>query len=183
MSNSRSFRRSLKSGQHIRASGHPQHQREQPWNKGLALTSDPSDSTTLRWLNAAEDKGILRRTGTRRTGKPGRPAQLREITEEGREQVKRLPPEAIMTERLRRRENARKRGTRLTGRRITQTDMTLAAGMMIAATGKLIAAAGDASVLLPEEAATLIKYQCATWKGGTLVLKPEWLKAYNGENR
>jgi DNA-binding PadR family transcriptional regulator len=171
MSNSRSFRRRLGTD--------PQQPKGQRWNKGLAMTSDPSGSTTRRWLNAAEDKGILERAGTQRTGKPGRPAQLRALTEEGREQARHLPPKAVMQERLRRQENARKQGSRPKGRRVTQADMTLAAGMMISATGKLIAADGDVSALLPEEVDALIKYQCATWKGGTLVLKPAWLEDYN----
>jgi hypothetical protein len=106
---------------------------------------------------------------------------LRGLTEEGYEQAKRLPPKAIMQERLRRQENARKRGKRPKGSaRVTQTDMTLAAGMMIGATEKLLAADGDASVLLPAEVEALIKFQCATWEGdGILMLKPAWLKDYH----
>lgn len=173
MSNSRRLRRSIKGFQ---KSGDRQ---AQPWNKGLALTSDPSDGTTRRWLNTAEDKGLLQRTGTRRTGKPGRPAQLRALTEEGREQAKRLPPNAILQERLRRQKNAQKRGAQPKGRRVTQADLTLVTGMMISATGKLIAANGDHSALLPEEVEALIKYECAAWKNGALVLKPAWLEAYN----
>jgi hypothetical protein len=176
MSNSRSFRRKLKVARHVRPSSGAQ---QQPWNKGLAMTSDPSDSTTRRWLLTAEDKGILQRTGTRRTGKPGRPAQLRQLTEDGSGQAKRLPPKAIMQERLRRQENARKRGGQPKGRPVTQANMILAAAMMISATEKLIAADGDVSALLPEEVEALVKYQCATRKDGTLVLKSAWLKEYS----
>ena len=174
MSNSRSFRRSLKGA----SSGG---QKPGPWNKGLAMTSDPSDSTTRRWLEAADTEGLIERTGTKRTGKPGRPAVLRGITEEGRKRAGHLPPKAILQERRRRQENARKRGGRPKGKgRVTQADMTLAASMMIAATGKLIAANGDASALLPEERQALIKYECATWKDGRLVLKQEWLEDLYG---
>lgn len=172
MSNSRSFRRGLK-GQPAASP------RGQSRNKGLAMTSDPSASTTRRWLEAAEAEGVIERTGTRRTGKPGRPAVTRGVTEEGRERARKLPPKAILQERLRRQENARKRGGQRKGKsRVTQADMTLAAGMIISATGKLILADGDASALLPEEVEALVKFQCATRKGGTLVLKPEWLEDY-----
>jgi hypothetical protein len=180
VSNGRSFRRSLKAGRHIRPAGQASQPRKQPWNKGLAMTSDPSDSTTHRWLAAAETERVLERTGTRHTGKPGRPAILRSLTEEGRERARKVPPNSILQERLRRQENARKRGGRRKGKgRVTQTDMTLAAGMMIGATGKLIAAGGDSSVLLPEEVGALIRFQCATWKNGALVLKSAWLEYYN----
>jgi DNA-binding PadR family transcriptional regulator len=176
MSNSRSFRRSLKASGHVRPSG--EGQRPPRWNKGLAMTTDPSDSTTNRWLNAAEDEGILERSGTRRTGKPGRPPVTRDLTEKGVERAGHLPPKAIMQERLRRQENARKRGTRPKGARVTQADMTLAAGMMIRATGKLIEACGDDSVLERAEVEALVKFGCATWKDGTLILTSAWLDDY-----
>ena len=179
MSNSRSLRRSLKASPHVRPSGDGQKPAPQPWNKGLAMTADPSESTTYRWLNAAEDQGILERTGTRPTGKPGRPPATRGLTEAGRERAKKVPPKAILQERLRRQENARKRGTRPKGKsRVTQADMTAAVGMMIGATGKLIEALGDDSALLPEEVEALIKFGCAFWKGGALVLTPEWMGDY-----
>ncbi len=178
MSNSRSFRRSLKASGHVRPSGG-----EQPppgrWNKGLAMTSDPSASTTSRWMGGAEAGGVIERTGTRPTGKPGRPPVTYGLTKEGYERAARMPPKPIMQERIRRQENARKRGGRPKGNsRVTQADMTAVAGMMIRATGKLIDACGDDSALEREEVEALIKFRCATWKDGALVLTHAWLDNY-----
>jgi DNA-binding PadR family transcriptional regulator len=97
MSNSRSFRRGLKGA------------RQASPKRGLATTSAPSLGTTRRWLKAAEAEGGVRRAEDRRTGKPGRPAHMWEITEEGRERAKGLPPLEIMMEQVRRRENRRRK--------------------------------------------------------------------------
>lgn len=177
MSNSRSFRRSLKVSGHVRPSGAG---REPPrWNKGLAMTADPSASTTSRWMGGAEAEGIIERTGTRSTGKRGRPPVTYGLTQEGYERAARMPPKSIMQERLRRQENARKRGGRPKGKsRVTQADMTAMAGMMIRATGKLVDACGDDSALERAEVEALIKFRCATWKDGALVLTPAWLDNY-----
>lgn len=92
MSNSRSSRRKVKSSSHIRSSGQVQQPERQPWNKGLALTSRPSLSTTRRWLQACVDEGWAERKGTERTGKPGRPAVLYGLSEKGLQRAKEEPP-------------------------------------------------------------------------------------------
>jgi predicted ArsR family transcriptional regulator len=74
MSNSRSFRRRLRDSRQARST------------KGIARTSTPSLNTTRRWLKTAEAEGVVRRTEDKRTGKPGRPAHMWELTDEGREQ-------------------------------------------------------------------------------------------------
>lgn len=177
MSNSRSFRRSLKASSHVRPSGDGQPPAR--WSKGLAMTTDPSASTTSRWLAVAEAQGIIERTGTRPTGKPGRPPVTYGLTEEGSGRAARMPPKPVMQERVRRQENARKRGGRPKGKsRVTQADMTAVAGMMIRATGKLIDACGDDSALEPAEVEALVKFRCAHWEDGTLVLNRAWLDEY-----
>ena len=40
----------------------------------------PAVGTVRTWLRNAEDEGVVRRAGTERTGRPGRPAHLWEIT-------------------------------------------------------------------------------------------------------
>ena len=178
MSNSRSFRRGIKASGHVRPSGDGQKPPPR-WNKGLAMTSDPSASTTSRWMGGAEADGIIKRSGTRRTGKPGRPPAVYELTQEGYERAARMPPKSITQERLRRQENARKRGGRPKGKsRVTQADMTAVAGMMIRATGKLIDALGDDSALERAEVEALVKFGCAAWKDGALVLTHAWLDDY-----
>lgn len=130
-------------------------------------------------MGDAEAQGIIERTGTRRTGKPGRPPVTYGLTEEGSERAARMPPKPVMQERLRRQENARKRGGRPKGKsRVTQADMTAVAGMMIRATGKLIEACGDDSALEPAEVGALVKFRCAHWEDGALVLNRAWLDNY-----
>ena len=83
MSNSRAFRRSLKASRHVRPAGQEQQPKSRPWNKGLAMTTRPSLGTVRRWLQACVDEGTVERKGVERTGKPGRPAVLWGLTEEG----------------------------------------------------------------------------------------------------
>jgi predicted ArsR family transcriptional regulator len=101
VSSSRSFRRKLQASREARQS-----------RKGIAMTSTPAVGTTRRWLKAAEAAGLVRRAEDQDTGRPGRPAHMWELTEEGREQAKRTPPLEVMLEQVRRRENARLRGAR-----------------------------------------------------------------------
>jgi DNA-binding PadR family transcriptional regulator len=121
MSNSRSFRRRAKASRHARPAGHAeesgsaQQPRRQPWNKGLALTTSPTLGTTRRWLEECVAEGFVERKGVEHTGKPGRPAILYGLSEAGRERAaknKPVPPEVqrMQWERLRRWENAKKRG-------------------------------------------------------------------------
>lgn len=77
--------------------------------KGRAMTSTPTLDTTRRWLKAAEADGDMRRGPDRRTGEPGRRAHQWELTEQGRERNKSLPPLEIMRQQVRRQENARKK--------------------------------------------------------------------------
>ena len=75
MSNSRGFRRRLAVSQQARET------REMaprwPWG-------GPSMSTTRRQLKQLEADGDIERVGVDRTGKPGRPAVLYQMTEQGR---------------------------------------------------------------------------------------------------
>lgn len=77
--------------------------------KGRAMTSTPALGTTRRWLKAAEAEGDVRQAEDLRTGEPGRPAHQWELTEQGGERNKSLPPMEIMREQVRRQENARKK--------------------------------------------------------------------------
>ena len=121
MSNSRSFRRSLKAGSHVRSSG-PEQPRQPgryskghvPWNKGLALTTTPTIGTIRRWCEECAAEGWIERKGVKRTGKPGRPAVIWGLTKAGWERAAvnpAAPPEVrkMEWEHRRRVENARKR--------------------------------------------------------------------------
>ncbi len=71
MSNSRTFRRRLKTGQR------PKRFPEQP----------PSLGSVRRWLKQGVAGGTVERAGEERTGKPGRPAHLWQLTAEGKERA------------------------------------------------------------------------------------------------
>jgi hypothetical protein len=200
MGNSRSFRRGLKAGRHVRPSGpgpggEPAARR--PWNKGIALTSTPSLSTTRRWLEANVAEGLAERR-PRRTGKRGRPAIEYRITEKGRRLPAASPAVArIQAERLRRWENAKKlraqvRADRSRGREARQRralaareravaderHRVLLARMILDASKALIEADGDASAVNAEEARVLTENGLAAWDGGRLVLAGDWLEAF-----
>ena len=74
MSNSRSFRR------HITAvrSGRVKTRARFPWGP-------PSLSTVRRHMRQLEAEGAVERAGVDRTGKPGRPATMWQLTEKGRQ--------------------------------------------------------------------------------------------------
>ena len=74
MSNSRPFRRRLAA---IR-SGRVKTRARFPWGP-------PSLSTVRRHLRQLEAEGVVERAGVDRTGKPGRPATLYQLTEKGRQ--------------------------------------------------------------------------------------------------
>lgn len=132
MSNSRSFRRSLKQAGHVRPSGQVQHPGQSgkyakghvPWNRGLALTTTPTIGTVRRWCEACAAEGWIERKGVERTGKPGRPAVIWGLTKAGWDRAKvnpAAPPEVrkMEWERSRRVEIARKqRGTQRLRRRL-----------------------------------------------------------------
>lgn len=200
MSNSRSFRRGLKDGRHVRSSGHAQARESparQPWNKGTALTSTPSLSTTRRWLEACVAEGLAERR-PRRTGKSGRPVIEYKITERGRRLPEASPAVAkIQAERLRRWENAKKLRAQVradrAGRQAAQQGRALAvreravaderhrvllARMILDASKALIEADGDASAVNAEEARVLTENGLAAWEGGKLVLSGDWLEAF-----
>lgn len=110
MSNSRSFRRTVKAGRHVRPSGREaEPAKREPWNKGIALTTTPTIGTVRRWVKACVAEGTVEQVGVEHTGKPGRPAVLWGLTEKGREKTKgRASPEVrrLEWEQMRRRENA-----------------------------------------------------------------------------
>lgn len=118
MSNSRSFRRKLKAGRHVRPSGQEQPPRQPgqyskgrvPWNKGLALTTRPCLSTVRRWLEACVAEGTVERKIAEPDGKPGRPPVMYHITEKGLGRPS-APEEVwkVQMKRLRRWENAKQR--------------------------------------------------------------------------
>jgi hypothetical protein len=79
MSNSRRFRRGLAASRQSRAAGMI---RPGAWkDRGRA----PTLGAVRKWIHAAETEGLVERVGVKRTGKPGRPADLWGITEAGRE--------------------------------------------------------------------------------------------------
>lgn len=47
----------------------------------------PSVSSVRRWLNQGVEEGTIERAGEERTGKPGRPAHLFQLTAEGKERA------------------------------------------------------------------------------------------------
>src|SRR5258708_5794241 len=71
MSNNRTFRRRLKTGQR------PKRFPEQP----------PSLGSVRRWIKQGVTEGLIERAGEERTGKPGRPAHLYQVTAEGKERA------------------------------------------------------------------------------------------------
>jgi len=104
-----SNRRKLKTALAITAAVAKQQPRR-PWNKGLALTRNPSLSTVRRWLEAGVAEGIIDRQPMP-TGKPGRPPIFYRISEKGLEQARERPqvPAKLRMEQHRRWLNARKR--------------------------------------------------------------------------
>lgn len=73
MSNSRRLRRGLKASR--RKAAAERMARPGRWKEG-----GPSAGTVRRWLKTAEEAGVAERAGTERTGRPGRPAQLWQLT-------------------------------------------------------------------------------------------------------
>jgi DNA-binding PadR family transcriptional regulator len=61
-------------------------------------------------MKAAEAEGTLERAGEERTGKPGRPAHLYQLTAEGKERTEDLPSLAEMRTDLQVRKFARMQG-------------------------------------------------------------------------
>lgn len=220
MSNSRSFRRGVKASRHARPSGQEQQPAKSgqyskghvPWNKGRALTTRPSLGTTRRWLEACVAEGWAERKTAEPDGKPGRPPVLYHVTEKGqRERGPRSSPEVerMEWERLRRWENAKKRGRmQRNARRMNAlqgkadkaarklkaaTDARdraqaelLTMELVIGATKTLTEAGGEIPALYPEEVDALVETGCATRKGdGELMLSADWLDAFrrirNGE--
>ena len=164
MSNSRAFRRSLKTGGHAEASGREQQPRQSgpyakghvPWNKGLALTTTPTIGTVRRWCEACAAEGWIERKGVERTSKPGRPAVIWGLTKAGWDRAAvnpAAPPEVrrMEWERSRRVENARKqRGMQRLTRRLQ------AAQDKVARTGRRLTVAEDAINQVEEQKARLL---------------------------
>lgn len=73
MSNSRRLRRGLKVSR--RKAAAERMSRPDRWKEG-----GPSLSTVRRYLRTAEEAGVVERAGTEHTGRPGRPAQLWQLT-------------------------------------------------------------------------------------------------------
>lgn len=125
MSNSRSFRRNVKAGHHVRPAGEAEARSgggyakgHVPWNKGRALTTSPSLGTTRRWLQACVDEGWAERETAEPNGKPGRPPIMYKVTEKGLARP-RTPPEVwkVQMQGLRRWENAKLRNRMQRGER------------------------------------------------------------------
>jgi DNA-binding PadR family transcriptional regulator len=204
VSNSRSFRRRLSAAPASpAAAADPEQPPRQPWNKGRVLTSAPSLSTTRRWLEGTVSDGFIKRE-VARTGKPGRPAIMYQLTEDGRERAAALPPHVmrIQADRVRREENARKRRKAVrdaaalkalgekaarAGQRVHAAEAALrkaeakverlTAETIARATEALTAADGDASALSPYEADVLLEHGCAYREGSKLLLTREYGEA------
>ena len=82
MSNSRRLRRGLKVSRAARAARFP----EKP----------PALGTARRWLNQGVAEGLIERSVSERTGKPGRPAHVFRLTAEGKERTNSLPDSKTM---------------------------------------------------------------------------------------
>jgi hypothetical protein len=214
MGNSRAFRRRLKAQQQNRP---PEQQHAQPgryrkghvpWNKGLALTTRPSLSTTRRWLAQNVADGWAERKTAEPGGKPGRPPVMYRITGEGLAQPG--VPDAVrqvQMRNLRRWENAKKRSREQShARRLKKLQaeetvlkrrlavavsaaeqaraelerLDLAAETVTHATDALLAGDGSTPVRLhPEEVDALVEYRLAVrGEGDTLLLNPAWLKEF-----
>jgi predicted ArsR family transcriptional regulator len=91
MSNSRSFRRRLATPR----TGHRFPDRP------------PALGTVRRWLKQGVAEGTIERAGEERTGKPGRPAHLWQLTAEGKERAQSAPDfKTMLTELQARRAHA-----------------------------------------------------------------------------
>ena len=77
MSNSRAFRRQLAVSK--REAAAQRMARPGRWKEG-----GPAIETVRRYMRTAEEAGVVERAGVRRTGKPGRPEQLWQLTETAR---------------------------------------------------------------------------------------------------
>ncbi len=80
MSNSRAHRRALAVSRKAIVKRRKDRAARGRWPFG-----GPSLSTMRRWMKQLEAAGLIRRCGVERTGKPGRPAQLYELTEAGKQ--------------------------------------------------------------------------------------------------
>jgi predicted ArsR family transcriptional regulator len=68
-----------------------------PWHRPLVARrrtaydqwpfKGPSVSSVRSWLKAGEAEGVIERAGTVRTGKPGRPAHLWQVSDKGKERA------------------------------------------------------------------------------------------------
>ena len=77
MSNGRAFRRRLAVSKQKAAA--QRMARPGRWKEG-----GPTIETVRRYLRTAEEAGVVERAGVQRTGKPGRPEQLWQLTDAAR---------------------------------------------------------------------------------------------------